>query len=88
MWETITLPFPSIPLVAPAAELRTAALNSAFSLGMAASGPLRRLRQGRLDEIFSSGETLRLQFPKEDLGFVYHQQGAAVCKWVLKVLSV
>ncbi|GAB4813968.1 hypothetical protein N2152v2_001014 [Parachlorella kessleri] len=61
-------------------ELRAAALNSAFSLGMAASGPLRRLRQRRLDEIFSSGETLRLQFPKEDLGFVYHQQGAAVCK--------
>ncbi len=67
----------------PAAGARSAALNAAFSIGMAASGPLRRLRRRRLQEIFASGETLRLQFPKEDLGFLYHQPGAAVCRWVL-----
>jgi hypothetical protein len=33
------------------------------------SGPLAPWRQAQLDKIFSAGATLRLQFPKEDLGF-------------------
>lgn len=58
--------------------VRSTALNTAFSLGLAASGAVRPLRRQRLQEIFGSGETLRLQFPKEDLGYVYHQEGSAV----------
>lgn len=33
----------------------------------------RRLRRSELAEVFEHGETLRLQFPKEDLGYVYAQ---------------
>ena len=43
-------------------------------MGLAASGvdgPLRSWREGQLQEIFRSGASLRLQFPKEDLGFCY-----------------
>lgn len=39
----------------------------------------RRLRQSELDEVFEHGETLRLQFPKEDLGYVY-SSGARECR--------
>jgi hypothetical protein len=31
----------------------------------------RRLRRSELAEVFEHGETLRLQFPKEDLGYLY-----------------
>ncbi|GMH41411.1 hypothetical protein BSKO_09321 [Bryopsis sp. KO-2023] len=34
-------------------------------------GPLKNVRQGALSRLFESGETLRLQFPREDLGFSY-----------------
>ena len=52
-----------------------------MSLGLAASGvegPLRSWRQHKLQEIFRSGASLRLQFPKEDLGFQYNGPGSAV----------
>ena len=52
-----------------------------MSLGMAASGvegPLRSWREQKLQEIFQSGASLRLQFPKEDLGFQYSGPGSAV----------
>lgn len=34
-------------------------------------GPLKAWRQQRLSEIFRSRQSLRLQYPREDLGFVY-----------------
>lgn len=34
-------------------------------------GPLGPIRRAALDRIFTQGESLRLQFVKEDLGFVY-----------------
>ena len=54
------------------ADLRRTALESAISLGRAAgTSLLRPLRGAELSAVFSSGETLRLQYPKEDLGFAY-----------------
>ena len=63
-------------LAAPAlsllpANLRKSALEAAMSVGKAAASPLRRLRASELAEVFETGDTLRLQFPKEDLGYVY-----------------
>ncbi|PSC72429.1 phenol 2-monooxygenase-like isoform X1 isoform B [Micractinium conductrix] len=63
-------------LAAPAlsflpSELRKGMLETAMSVGKKAASPIRRLRQSELDEVFEHGETLRLQFPKEDLGYVY-----------------
>ena len=52
-----------------------------MSLGLAASGtagPLRAWRKPALQRIFESGESLRLQFPREDLGFTYTAPGCAV----------
>ncbi|GAX80176.1 hypothetical protein CEUSTIGMA_g7614.t1 [Chlamydomonas eustigma] len=40
-------------------------------------GPVEGWRQAQLDRIFKSGESLRLQFPNEDLGFSY-KEGAIV----------
>lgn len=42
-----------------------------MAVGKKAASPLRRLRAGELAEVFEHGETLRLQFPKEDLGYIY-----------------
>lgn len=40
---------------------------------------MRKLREAQLARVFESGETLRLQFPREDLGFEYGASpGAAV----------
>ena len=36
-------------------------------------------RSARLARILDGGETLRLQYPREDLGFTYAGSGAAVC---------
>lgn len=52
-----------------------------MSLGLAAAGvegPLRSWRQQKLQKIFQSGASLRLQFPKEDLGFQYTGPGSAI----------
>ena len=59
-----------------------AALDLGLSAGLSVSGlygPLKAWRERQLSQIFASGQTLRLQFPKEDLGFVYSAAGAAVC---------
>ena len=59
-----------------------AALDFGLSAGLSVSGlhgPLRSWRERQLAKIFASGQTLRLQFPKEDLGFVYNSKSAAVC---------
>lgn len=64
------------------AGLRRGALEAALALGRAASGPrgpLRPWRERQLAGIFASDATLRLQFPREDLGFTYGgTPGAAV----------
>ncbi|KAK9819702.1 hypothetical protein WJX72_001426 [[Myrmecia] bisecta] len=63
------------------AGLRQSLLQAGMAAGRAASGvrgPLKAWRRAALDRIFASGETLRLQFPREDLGFVYGGDGAAV----------
>jgi 2-polyprenyl-6-methoxyphenol hydroxylase-like FAD-dependent oxidoreductase len=60
------------------APLRRALLAGAAALGRAAAGPAAALRRGALTALFERGETLRLQFPREDLGFVYRGAGAAL----------
>lgn len=58
------------------------ALDWGLAAGLSVSGlygPLKAWRERQLAAIFASGQTLRLQFPKEDLGFVYDQPGAAIC---------
>lgn len=57
------------------------ALETGLSLGRAISGmkgPLRPWREKLLRDIFATGDTLRLQYPKEDLGFIYNAPGAAI----------
>eukprot|EP00884_Botryococcus_braunii_P000479 jgi/Botrbrau1/10431/Bobra.0133s0038.1 len=44
------------------------------------SGPLGAARKAALARIFASGETLRLQFPREDLGFSYGSPGALLSR--------
>ena len=41
-------------------------------------GPLKSYRATQLAKFFDSGSSLRLQYPREDLGFVYGP-GGAVC---------
>lgn len=58
------------------------ALEWGLAAGLSVSGlygPLKPWRERQLANIFASGQTLRLQFPKEDLGFVYDQPGSAIC---------
>ncbi len=62
--------------------LGRAALDFGLAAGLSVSGlygPLKQWRERQLSSIFASGQTLRLQFPKEDLGFVYNTPGAAIC---------
>jgi hypothetical protein len=57
------------------------ALEAGLSLGRALSGvkgPLKPLRERALCSIFKSGNTLHLQFPREDLGFSYDIPGGAI----------
>lgn len=59
-----------------------AALDFGLAAGLSVSGlygPLKQWRERQLSSIFASRQTLRLQFPKEDLGFVYNTPGAAIC---------
>ena len=63
--------------------MRKGALEAALAFGRAASGPrgpLKPWRERQLAGIFASDSTLRLQFPREDLGFSYGGvPGVAVC---------
>ena len=64
------------------AGLVRSVLDMSLSLGRAAGGvrgPLKAWRKKALQHIFEAGESLRLQFPLEDLGFTYSMHGAAVC---------
>ena len=58
-------------------RLRRGVLDAGIAAGQAVSAPLAALRRSELDALFNHGDTLRLQYPKEDLGFVY-RKGAAV----------
>ena len=65
----------------PGAGIVKSALETGLSLGRAISGmkgPLRPWREKLLRDIFAAGDTLRLQFPKEDLGFVYDAPDSAI----------
>lgn len=56
------------------------ALDGVLALGQGASGlrgPLASWRRAALDSIFAKGDSLRLQFIKEDIGTVYHARGGA-----------
>ena len=53
-------------------------LSAGLALGRAAAAARVPLAAARLRAILASGASLRLQFPAEDLGFVYAGPGAAV----------
>ena len=59
-------------------SVRRGVLEAGIAAGRAASAPVAMLRRSQLDALFSQGETLRLQYPKEDLGFVYRGKGVGV----------
>lgn len=58
------------PLPAPVAAWL---LDAALSAGRGLASAVIPLRRGVLQDILESGMSLRLQFPREDLGFVYSQ---------------
>lgn len=62
---------------APAA-VRRQVLDAAVSSGLLLGQALVTARRRELDRIFESGQTLRLQYPKEDVGFVYAGTNAYV----------
>lgn len=59
-------------------SIRRTAMETGFDVGRAAVPALSTLRRREIQEVLDSGESLRLQYPKEDLGFVYADAGAAV----------
>ena len=64
------------------AGLVRSALDASLSFGRAAAGvrgPLKAWRRKALQSIFEAGNSLRLQFPLEDLGFCYTAHGSAIC---------
>jgi 2-polyprenyl-6-methoxyphenol hydroxylase-like FAD-dependent oxidoreductase len=54
--------------------VRQQLLSAAMSSGLLMGRALAKAKQRELDELFDSGRTLRLQYPKEDIGFAYHGQ--------------
>jgi hypothetical protein len=48
-------------------------LDAALTAGRGFANAVIPLRRGALQEILESGMSLRLQFPREDLGFVYRE---------------
>lgn len=73
---------PALPPCTSFIGFGKAALDLGLAAGLSVSGlygPLKDWRERQLSNLFASGQTLRLQFPKEDLGFVYSAAGAAVC---------
>lgn len=59
-------------------SVRKHMLNAAMSSGLLVGQALASARRKELEEIFSSGRTLRLQYPKEDVGFGYTGKDAYV----------
>jgi 2-polyprenyl-6-methoxyphenol hydroxylase-like FAD-dependent oxidoreductase len=58
-------------------SIRRRILDAGIAAGRAASAPLAALRRTELNALFDHGETLRLQYPKEDLGFLYSNNSTA-----------
>jgi len=58
--------------------VRRQVLNTAMSSGMLLGQALATARRKELSNLFESGETLRLQYPKEDVGFLYSGKAAHV----------
>lgn len=52
-------------------HVKKSILESSLSLGRMAGAAIGAIRQDALQALFLEGETLRLQYPKEDLGFIY-----------------
>jgi 2-polyprenyl-6-methoxyphenol hydroxylase-like FAD-dependent oxidoreductase len=53
-------------------------LGAAMSSGLWMGRALAKARQRELKDLFDSGRTLRLQYPKEDIGFAYQGRGCYV----------
>jgi 2-polyprenyl-6-methoxyphenol hydroxylase-like FAD-dependent oxidoreductase len=62
-------------------SIRRGILDAGIAAGRAASAPLLALRRTELDALFDHGETLRLQYPKEDLGFLYRNSSTAAVQY-------
>lgn len=62
-------------------SIRRGILDAGIAAGRAASAPLAALRRTELNALFDHGETLRLQYPKEDLGFLYSNSTAAAVQY-------
>jgi hypothetical protein len=60
----------NVPLPAPVASWL---LDAALTAGRGVANAVIPLRRGALQDKLASGMSLRLQFPREDLGFVYSQ---------------
>lgn len=60
-------------------ELRKAALDAAISAGKKGAAAVAPFRRASIKEIFAQGNTLRLQYPKEDLGFLYGHGAVVHC---------
>lgn len=52
-------------------QVRRTALDSALAAGKIGAAAIAPFRRAAMEDIVSSGHTLRLQYPKEDLGFIY-----------------
>ncbi len=59
-------------------SVRQQLLGAAMSSGLLMGRALAKAKQRELDELFDSGRTLRLQYPKEDIGFAYHGRGCFI----------
>ncbi|KAH7616498.1 putative polyketide hydroxylase [Nannochloris sp. 'desiccata'] len=62
-------------------SIRRGILDAGIAAGRAASAPLAALRRTELNALFDHGETLRLQYPKEDLGFLYSDSRTAAIQY-------
>lgn len=65
----------TVTIAGAAAALFAGGLRLGRRLGSLQQGPLAGWRRSRLAKLFDGGATLRLQYPKEDLGFVYSEAG-------------
>jgi 2-polyprenyl-6-methoxyphenol hydroxylase-like FAD-dependent oxidoreductase len=64
----------ALPLADAARSVARAALSAALAAGRAASAAALPLRCGAARAVLERGDSLRLQFPREDLGFCYSQR--------------
>eukprot|EP00890_Picochlorum_soloecismus_P004719 jgi/Picsp_1/5248/NSC_02610-R1_protein len=59
-------------------SVRREILGAAMTSGLLMGQALAIARKGELQSLFDSGQTLRLQYPKEDLGFIYPAPSPAI----------